>query len=586
MKPPTTAPITLVCLAFGLLVFLSLNTQTAQAQQIQVTAADPSAAAQGTINLNVNVTGKGFKNGARAKWFITGTSDPGGVQVNSTIFVNSVELTANITVSDTAIIANFDIQVLNSDGRGGKGTELFAVTAKGSGGGCTNLALSPSSSTTEYITLSPVWSFPVASDATCSPASIVSGSLDTCFGGTGIVASSISPPNWAVEVQMQADGKSVVALHGANPSGSGSDFYAVRYDSDGNLDTTFGTGGLVRIQFTSCADAEHIAAVALQSDGKILLAGSAYIKSNTYGFAVARLNPDGSLDSSFGNGGRVFFGFSSSAVLRAMVLQPDSRIVLVGSQSSDFAVARINANGTLDNTFGTGGKVVVQTVKSNTDGVGGANAVTLQSINNEERIVVGGGRPSTSRLSRDFAIMRFTPSGALDTSFGSGGQVFTDFYGYMDRVDELVIVGNSIVAGGMARRSTATEGADFGLVKYRVDGQLDSTFGIGGKVVTDILGTQNYIEGMAIQPDGKIVAAGAASPDIFTGDFALVRYNPDGSLDTSFGPGGNGVVLTDFSSRDGGTGGVALQADGRIVIAGSAGTSSNTTYVVLARYMP
>ncbi len=341
----------------------------------------------------------------------------------------------------------------------------------------------------------------------------------------------------------------------------------------------------MRIQFTSCADAEHIAALALQSDGKILLAGSAYIKSNTYGFAVARLNADGSLDSSFGNGGRVFFGFSSSALLRDLVLQSDGRIVLVGSQSSDFAVARINANGTLDNTFGTGGKVVVQTVKS-TDSVGGANAVTLQSINNEERIVVGGGRPSTSKLSRDFALMRFTPSGALDSSFGSGGKVFTDFYGYMDRVDGLVIVGNSIVAGGMARRSTATEGADFGLVKYRVDGQLDSTFGIGGKVITDILGTQNYIEGMAIQPDGKIVAVGAASPDIFTGDFALVRYNPDGSLDTSFGSGGNGVVLTDFSSRDTGTGGVALQADGRIVIAGSAGTSSNTIYVVLLRYMP
>jgi uncharacterized delta-60 repeat protein len=584
MKPKTTTHTNLVCLALGLLLLFCANTQIAQAQQVQVTAADPSAAAQATVNLDVKVTGKGFKNGANAKFLVTGTADPGGVQVNSTTFVSSTELRANINVADTAIIASFDIQVLNSDGRGGKGTELFRVVEKGSSGGCTNLALSPSS-TTEYVTLNPAWFFPVASDATCSPASIASGSLDTCFGAGGIVATSISPPNWAVGVRIQSDGKPVVALPGENPSGTGSDFYAARYDSDGNLDTTFGTGGLVRIQFTSCADAEHIAALAIQSDGKILLAGSAYINGNTYGFAVARLNPDGSLDSSFGNGGRVFFGFTGSALLRAMVLQSDGRIVLVGSRSSDFAVARINANGTLDNTFGTGGKVVVQTVKS-TDGVGGANAVTLQSINNEERIVVGGGRPSTSRLSRDFALMRFTSTGALDTSFGSGGQVFTDFYGYMDRVDALVLVGNSIVAGGMARRSTSTEGADFGLVKYRVDGQLDSTFGVGGKVVTDILSTQNYIEGMAIQPDGKIVAVGAASPDINTGDFALIRYNPDGSLDTSFGPGGNGVVLTDFSSRDTGTGGVALQPDGRIVIAGSAGTSSSTTYVVLLRYMP
>ena len=134
MKPKTTPAITLVCLAFGLVVFLCAHLQSAQAQQVQVTAADPSAAAQGTINLNVKVTGKGFKNGAKAKFSVTGTTDPGGVSVNSTTFVSSTELTANITVADTAVIANFDIQVANTDGRGGKGTELFAVIAQGGGG--------------------------------------------------------------------------------------------------------------------------------------------------------------------------------------------------------------------------------------------------------------------------------------------------------------------------------------------------------------------------------------------------------------------------------------------------------------------
>jgi hypothetical protein len=130
MKPKTTTPITLVCLAFALLGFLCANSQTVQAQQVQVTAADPPSAAQGTINLNVKVKGKGFKNGANAKFFVTGTTDTGGVTVNSTTFVNSAELTANITVADTATISNFDILVTNSDGRGGKGTELFAVTPK------------------------------------------------------------------------------------------------------------------------------------------------------------------------------------------------------------------------------------------------------------------------------------------------------------------------------------------------------------------------------------------------------------------------------------------------------------------------
>ena len=121
----------LTSLAVLLLVIIVWTIPTSYAQgQIQVNAADPMSAEQGTINLNVRVTGKGFKNGVQAKWFITGTTNPGGVTVNSTSFVSSTELTANITVADTATIADFDIQVLNSDGRGGKGTELFAVTAK------------------------------------------------------------------------------------------------------------------------------------------------------------------------------------------------------------------------------------------------------------------------------------------------------------------------------------------------------------------------------------------------------------------------------------------------------------------------
>jgi hypothetical protein len=139
---------TLVILSAAILIVLAnwlLPTSHAQGQ-VQVTAADPMAAEQGTINLNVRVTGKGFKNGARAQWFVTGTTNPGGVTVNSTTFVSSTELTANITVADTATIANFDIQVLNSDGRGGKGTELFAVTSKGPLASCgsdiTNLSIS------------------------------------------------------------------------------------------------------------------------------------------------------------------------------------------------------------------------------------------------------------------------------------------------------------------------------------------------------------------------------------------------------------------------------------------------------------
>ena len=143
MKPPKTrAANKLILLALGFFVLTLSGSISAVQAQVQVTAADPPMAAQGTLNLSVRVTGKGFKKGAAAKWFVTGTTDPGGVTVNSTAFVSSTELTANITVADNAVIANFDIAVANTDGRGGKGTELFAVTAPSCGTDVTNLSVS------------------------------------------------------------------------------------------------------------------------------------------------------------------------------------------------------------------------------------------------------------------------------------------------------------------------------------------------------------------------------------------------------------------------------------------------------------
>src|SRR5688500_5727536 len=167
----TPTLLTLLCLGF---LFLNRFITDAQAQQIQVNAADPPVAEQGTLSLDVKVTGKGFKNGAQAKSFVTGTTNPGGVTVNSTTFVSSTELRANITVVDNAEIANFDIQVLNSDGRGGKGTELFRVTAKGGGNGtCPPMQPAPTSDTKCYDTLP--------------------GCLDSTFAGVGYVHTDPNP---------------------------------------------------------------------------------------------------------------------------------------------------------------------------------------------------------------------------------------------------------------------------------------------------------------------------------------------------------------------------------------------------------
>jgi hypothetical protein len=177
--PKLRVTLTLAFLVLLTTICLTYESRFVSAQgQVQVTAANPAATEQGTINLDVKVTGKGFKNGAKAKWFVTGSTDTGGVTVNSTTFVSSTELSANITVADDALIANYDIQVLNSDGRGGKGTELFTVKAKGGPTSCgtdvTNLSISiykytDATNTTTYN----MW--PDLTNADGSPVPYVSG---------------------------------------------------------------------------------------------------------------------------------------------------------------------------------------------------------------------------------------------------------------------------------------------------------------------------------------------------------------------------------------------------------------------------
>ena len=579
MKPKTATRIDLVCLTLGLLLFFCGNTQSAEAQ-VQVTAASPAAAAQGTINLNVKVTGKGFKNGANAKWFITGTTDSGGVVVNSTTFVSSSELTANITVSDTAVIANFDIQVLNSDGRGGKGTELFAVTAKGGGSaGCPALASAPTSDTKCY--------------------SALPGCLDTTFGSFGLVTTDPSGPNFRDDIAeallVQGDGK-IVAVGYANNgvNGTGRDFAVVRYNTDGSLDTSFGDPdplnpplrlGYVLTPFTSGSDWGQ--AAALQADGKIVAGGYAQPGS----FAVARYTSDGTLDATFGSGGKTIIDFGSSANLHQLVIQSDGKLVLAGDAGSpsQFALARLNQNGTLDSTFGTGGKLLVNP-SSVKRGRGFAYTVAIQrvpAVTGEERIVVGGWSDYSSSATA-FTIMRFKPNGTTDTTFGSSGRVYTSFLGFGDQIRELGIDSNNrIVAAGITNSADSSCGSyvtDLGLARYTQDGVLDPSFSGDGRQTIDIYGgSETLFHGLVIQLDGKVVIAGAAaSADNTVRDFGLIRFNSDGTPDSSFGYLGTGVVTTDYSAASDQGMAIALQpSDGKILFGGSADYA-----VGLARYWP
>jgi uncharacterized delta-60 repeat protein len=577
----------LAVLIFMNAAFLFLNlggaVSTAQAQQIQVTAADPSAAAQGTVNLNVKVTGKGFKNGAKTKFFVTGTTDTGGVTVNSTTFVNSTELTANITVADAAVIANFDIQATNPDGRGGKGTELFAVTPKGGG---PNACPTPAP--------------PPTGVANCY--GISAGCLDTTFGVNGLVITSpgTSQGSESRAVLVQTDGKIVVA--GDTPdivNGTGNDFVVVRYNVDGTLDTTFGDPdpanppsrlGYVRTSFSSTAG-EYVFAAALQSDGKIIVSGSASVPSGQSSktvMAVARYSASGSLDLAFGSAGKMTVDMSG-AFARAVAIQADGKIVLVGDLN--FSVARLNPNGSLDASFGTGGTLTVNPSTSK-QGSGKAFGVVIQripSMTGEERIVVGGWAVAGSSATADFALMRFKPNGAIDGTFGSSGRVLTDFFGFGDYLKSLALDANNriVAVGETSTNACGLYAHDFGIARYNENGSLDSGFNGNGRQTADIYGGWDIAQGIVIQPDGKIVISGNAhSSDNSLDDFALLRLNSNGTRDSSFGLVGNGIATTDFFGSEDWSYAVTRQpSDGKIVASGVAYVNGLSN-IAVARYWP
>ncbi|MDQ3573320.1 MAG: endonuclease/exonuclease/phosphatase family protein [Actinomycetota bacterium] len=362
-------------------------------------------------------------------------------------------------------------------------------------------------------------------------------------------------------VAIQADGKIVVA-------GEASDDFAVaRYNPDGSLDTTFGGDGLVTTDYSGAGDAGN--AVAIQADGRIVVAGSASRGGDNWDFAVARYNPDGSLDTTFGGDGLVTTDYSGAGDTgNAVAIQADGRIVVAGSANRgganwDFAVARYNPDGSLDISLGFYGLVTTDFGVTEF-----GEAVAIQA---DGRIVVAGSAIRTNGY-RDFAVARYHPDGSLDTTLGSDGMVTTDFGANSDGGQAVAIQADGkIVVAGSASSNTGS--FDFAVARYHPDGSLDTSFGGDGLVTTVGVG---FGQAVAIQADGRIVVAGGS------GDFHVARYNPDGSLDTTFGS--DGLVTTDFGGHELGRA-VALQADGRIVVAGIANLGTLDPDFALARYV-
>ncbi|HEV2860937.1 MAG TPA: delta-60 repeat domain-containing protein [Pyrinomonadaceae bacterium] len=350
------------------------------------------------------------------------------------------------------------------------------------------------------------------------------GSLDTTFGSGGVVTTRLPGPLGynvgAVEaVALLPDGKIVVAGTSISNYAYNTDFVVARYNVDGSPDATFGDGGITVTDFFGEYDLAH--AVAVQGDGKIIVAGAANRDGGTRAsFAVARYGVDGSLDAGFGVGGKVVAdSFDTLKWANAVGVQPDGKIVVAGygefNQAGGFALARLGPDGSPDLTFGLGGVTLTEFHEGSAE----ATALTLQP---DGRIVAAGyvnNRPGTSS---DFAVARYDGRGLLDGSFGKAGRATIDFRGDFDLAFAVAALPDGgVVLAGYAQMGV--DDSDFAVAKVDRDGKWDRDFGNGGRVMTDFYGLPDVARAVAVRPDGRIVAAGYTSTG-GTIDFALACY--------------------------------------------------------------
>ena len=389
------------------------------------------------------------------------------------------------------------------------------------------------------------------------------GDLDAGFAGTGKTTTAIAFGfDMGSSVAVQPDGKILVG--GTAWDDNFETVFAVaRYNSNGTLDGTFGSGGKVRVfDFFNWGNKVDIA---LQADGKIVLVGG--VNASATDFGLLRLNANGTLDGSFGTGGSVvcdFFG--GHDVANAVALQADGKIVVGGfatnaSGNLDLAVARFDAAGSLDPGFGTGGKMTVDYFGSTDQ----ANGVAIQT---DGKIVLAGTAWGYLTSDSDYVVIRLNADGSVDVAFGTGGTTMISFAAHDEGNAVSIQTDGKIVVGGAAGTDSMLT-SDFGLARLDTNGNLDPGFGTAGKVTTDFFSALDRGNDILIQPDGKIVAVGDINPDTIDieahVDFGVARYDASGVLDGTFGSGGK--VVTDFGNIDSAAG-VAFTPDCKIVAAG------------------
>ena len=374
--------------------------------------------------------------------------------------------------------------------------------------------------------------------------------------------------DFATSVLVQPDGKIVTAGYADYSFGGNHKFAVSRQNADGSLDTSFGGTGKVTVQMGSVSSGAE--AIVMQPDGKFVLVGSAYngVRSQA---TILRLNSNGSLDTSFDADGKLVLSlgsFNDDAL--AVTVQTDNKIVVAGythnGVNNDFAVLRLNANGSVDASFGVAGKAVIPI------GTAEDYAYSVVAVHSQKTLVAGYARNGGNA---DFALIQLNANGSLDTNFGTNGKVVVPI-GAGDDIASQVIInssGNIFVVGSAA----GATGNDFAIAKFENGGDPYPGFGTNGKVIVSFGSGNDVAKSVSVDASGRVVVAGYSVQGGFE-QTAFLRLNDNGTLDTSFGVGGK--LLLPIGTDNSNVEKVITQPDGKLVAVGSASFGALEPFLV------
>jgi len=399
------------------------------------------------------------------------------------------------------------------------------------------------------------------------------GLLDSSFGNSGIVLTDLGYPNQIGKaLAIQSDGKIVVA--GSLNNNGHIECTLLRYLNTGTPDSSFGSNGFVSYDMNPISTSSEVTGCIIQTDGKILVVGSTMQWNNLdylWDVAVVRFNTDGSLDQSFGNNGKFATDIMDNGYQwgKAIALQPDGKILIAGGYSTNYdgggrkvAVIRLNENGTYDYTFGLSGLALTEV------GLTENSMATAIAVQPDNKILV------TGQNSAGF-IIRYLTDGTPDNTFGTNG-IVTSSYGYGSAI--AIQPDNKIVIGA---NFWDVDHSNCALIRYNSDGSLDSAFGNAGLVEfnsTDYA----FCFSVLIQSDNKIILTGIKSIDSYRTELLLVRYESSGAPDSTFGT--DGIILTELTYSIACTDAV-LAADEKIILTGNySSTQGANPDFTLVRY--